>query len=54
MITDLDIEAKSALIIRYHPDGNQTLSIKVTIAIRLKINKQINSIYFILTHNHYM
>lgn len=33
----LDIKSESALVVRPHPDGNQTMSISVTIAVRLKI-----------------
>ena len=36
----LDVEPEAALLIRDHPEGNQTLSIKETIAIRLENRKR--------------
>ena len=33
----LDVESESSLVVWPHPDGNQTMSISVTIAVRLKI-----------------
>ena len=38
----LDVEPEAALLIRDHPEGNQTLSIKETIAIRLKTEREKN------------